>query len=204
MGTLAINGLPLHKTRGRELAKQRAFLPQHSQLAFDYRVAQVVEMGVYPYSTAELGQPSASLVSQCLAQVGLESYGSRSYLSLSGGEQQRTHLARVLAQLTASGCPKGKLLILDEPTSSLDPRHQLYTLSLARKMADEGAGVIAVLHDAALAARFATHFLLLKGGVTITQGTFKEAFATEALSLLYDMPCRMVPDGLGGVCVRFG
>ncbi|NWE70841.1 heme ABC transporter ATP-binding protein, partial [Pseudomonas gingeri] len=86
----------------------------------------------------------------------------RSYLALSGGERQRVHLARVLAQLWPGH--RGQTLLLDEPTSMLDPLHQHTTLQAIREFADRGAAVLIILHDMNLAARYCDRLLLLEKG----------------------------------------
>ncbi|MFN4090678.1 MAG: ATP-binding cassette domain-containing protein, partial [Alphaproteobacteria bacterium] len=116
------------------------------------------------------GQDGAR-VAALLRRVDLAGFGDRYYQQLSGGEQQRVHLARVLAQLDAPS-PGGaaRALFLDEPISSLDIRHQLAVLRIARDVAGDGGAVVAILHDLNLAAMFADRLLVVDGGRVVADG----------------------------------
>jgi iron complex transport system ATP-binding protein len=126
-----------------------------------------------------------------LARVDLEHFGGRFYQELSGGEQQRVQLARVLCQVWSpvlEGEPR--YLLLDEPVSSLDVKHQLLIMNVARDYARRGGGVIAVLHDLNLAALFADRILMMHKGRIAVSGTVAEVLTETTLASIFD--CRLM------------
>lgn len=164
----------------RELARKRAVLAQHTQLSFGYEVEEVVLLGRIPHQVRQIETEQDRLIAQAaLERVGLGDLSLRNYLTLSGGEQQRVHLARVLAQLT--GTEGDRLLLLDEPTSSLDIAYQHEVLRLARELGRERVGVLAVLHDLNLASQYAERVLLLADGTVLAYGTPREVLTPETI-----------------------
>lgn len=169
-GSIQVFGESLNSHRPRELARRRAVLPQHTHLSFGYEVEEVVLLGRIPHQRRQVETDEDRVIAhECLRRVGLASYANRNYLTLSGGEQQRVHLARVLAQL--SGTDGDRLLLLDEPTSSLDLAYQHQVLRLSRELCSEGVGVLAVLHDLNLASQYADKVAVLEGGRILAYGT---------------------------------
>lgn len=150
-----------------ELAAERAVLPQSTALSFPFTALEVVRMGAVAYGSLEPGLAAR----QALVRVGLGGFEARSYNALSGGEQQRVQLARVLAQMP-SPVSNGKpcAIYLDEPTASLDIGHQISVLELARDFARAGGIVLAILHDLNLAAEFADHLAILHKGRLVCEG----------------------------------
>jgi iron complex transport system ATP-binding protein len=131
--------------------------------------------------------------------VGIGALAGRAYPSLSGGERQRVHLARVMAQLMrAPGHYEPGFLLLDEPVTSLDPRHQHAVLALAREFVGQGGGALAILHDVNLAARYADRVIVLANGRIVATGTPGEALSPAVLSPVFEMPFRQVADPNGG------
>jgi iron complex transport system ATP-binding protein len=131
-----------------------------------------------------------------MAQAGVAELADRSFTTLSGGEQQRVHFARVLAQLLTSAADppqRPRLLLLDEPTASLDPAYQHKLLRATRQLAAQNVVVVVVLHDLNLAARFADRFMLLDQGRSVAQGAAAEVLTEQYLSQVYELPCRVVP-----------
>jgi iron complex transport system ATP-binding protein len=173
---------------GRGLAGLRAVLPQSSQLSFPFTALEVVLLGL----EARPGLAAAARHASALASlqaVDLAELEGRFYQQLSGGEQQRVHLARALCQV---GMPmregRPRYLFLDEPTSSLDIRHQLQALSLARDFARQGGGVLAILHDLNLAAAFADHIVVLHHGRVHSQGAPGDVINDDLLSSVFEVP----------------
>ncbi|MCB2407324.1 heme ABC transporter ATP-binding protein [Hymenobacter lucidus] len=167
-GTVQFEGRPLADIPAATLARRRAVLTQQHSLSLAFRVQELVLMGRYPYFQ---GQPTAhdqAVVRQALAAVGLSHLAQRSYPTLSGGEQQRAQLARVLAQVWEA---EAGFLLLDEPLTGLDLNHQHHTLDIARALTRRGFGVVAVLHDLNLAAQYADELLLLHQGRAVASGT---------------------------------
>ena len=163
-GVVRLHGDDVAKVSPGLLATRRAVLPQASTIAFPYTVSEIVALGL-GQRRGLAASARAGKVREALRAVDLEDFGARMIRQLSGGEQQRVQLARVLCQI---GEPveagQAKLLILDEPTSSLDVRHQVDVLTIARRFAEAGGIVVAVLHDLNLAAGFSDRMLLLRAG----------------------------------------
>ncbi|MBZ9753049.1 heme ABC transporter ATP-binding protein [Deinococcus sp. HMF7604] len=175
-------GQALPEWRGAELARRRAVLPQQTPVSFAYEVLDVVLLGRIPHGRNETPADRA-IAAACLARVGLAGYEGRNIQTLSGGEQQRVHLARTLAQL--EGTPGDRVLLLDEPTASLDLAHQHATLRLARDLCAQGVGVLAVLHDLNLAAQYADRVLLLSDGAVLTCDTPSAALTRDHIHAAY-------------------
>ncbi len=189
-GEVRLLGRPLGQWPAREMARHRAVMPQASALAFPLRAAEVVALGRIPWGGGTAGLEAA------LATAGAAHLARRWYGTLSGGEAQRVQLARVLAQL--HGTPPGQsALVLDEPTASLDLMQQHRILEAAAARAAAGAAVVMVLHDLHLAARHATHVLLLRAGRPLACGPVREMLDAGLLSATYGVPLRRVPDAVG-------
>lgn len=156
-GQVSLAGRVLSRWSPGELATKRAVLPQASTLSFAFTVDEVVRLGRLPHLSSK--RTDDRIARAALAKVGLEGFGARSYLELSGGERQRVQLARVLAQVWEPAAHR--VLLLDEPTASLDLVHQHTTLGVAREMAAEGVAVAVVLHDLNLAAQYADRIALM-------------------------------------------
>lgn len=203
-GSVRLKGRKLSDYRPEELADNRAVLSQHVQVNFPFTVDEIVRMGGSRHPAATVDP----IVRAALEEADLTTFVDRQVPTLSGAEQQRAHFARVIVQL-AGGELRGGLgaLLLDEPTSSLDLRHQLNLLESATRRARAGTAVIAVLHDLNLAARFAERIILLKQGrlvadgspqATITVASLREVFGIEAeiavtpAGLPYVLPHTMV------------
>lgn len=162
------------------LAAARAVLPQSSNLGFSFTVGEVVRLGMETVGRKLPRSAGASIISDSLTSADVGHLSDRSYETLSGGERQRVHFARCVAQLAAGRAAAGsgagndgalaQALFLDEPTSSLDIHHQLLLIREARRLADSGVAVFAVLHDLSLASSCADHVLLMRGGQIVAQG----------------------------------
>lgn len=184
---VTVNGTPLVRLSPSELARIRAVLPQKPGLGFDLGVEEVVSMGLYPFH--ELGtQLSAELLDAALCQADAASLRLRRYLELSGGEQQRVQFARVLLQILAARTVQlgGSYLLLDEPSSSLDPAQQHGLLRAARRVATEqGAGVLIVLHDVNHAALYCDRLALLAEGTVLACGKPQDVLCAAHLQQVY-------------------
>jgi len=159
-GKVWLDDCELRHWDGVQRAQRLAVLPQTSTLDFAFRVEEVVGMGRLPHQSGRVRDQE--IIAAALEAADAGHLSGRSYLALSGGERQRVHLARVLAQLWPGQA--GQTLLLDEPTSMLDPLHQHTTLQAIREFAGRGASVLVILHDLNLAARYCDRLLLLAGG----------------------------------------
>lgn len=192
-GSLRLNGIEVSRASPESMADQRAVLPQHTELSFPFRVADVVAFG----ARGELAADAHALparVDALLAGLGLGGFGPRNAMALSGGEAQRMQLARVLLQAeTAAGAPVW--LLLDEPVSSLDLSHQIAVMDQARAFARLGGGVLAVLHDFNLAVRVADRLLVLDAGTIVADGAPHKVLSDRLVAEVFDcaIPLNIVP-----------
>ncbi len=175
-----------------DLSKNKAKFSQHYNGDIPLPVREVVLMGRYPYFNSIPGSADLSAVEEAMKEVGIWELSEREYNSLSGGEKQRVHLARVMAQLRNE--IGHKLVLLDEPLNNLDVRHQYQVLELMTGFAKRGNTVVTVLHDLNLAARFATKVLMMKNGSVLAQGAPEEVLTGEIISEAYGFPCRIWTD----------
>ncbi len=207
-GTVAYAGRPLADFGPAELARTRAVLSQHVELAFPLATADVVLMGRYPHYGRAPAARDRAVVDEALALVGLAERRDQPYPTLSGGERQKVHLARVLAQLWpeaphAAG-PALRVLFLDEPTASLDVHYQLAVLDLARDFVAGGGTVVAVLHDLNVALRYADDVVLLDGGRVAYRGDDPRAVPRALLERVFRVRMHAVREvDTGTVLWRF-
>ncbi len=205
-GGVSLDGRPLHRWTSPALARRRAVLPQSPSLAFELGVRTVVEMGGYPFP--ELTPASLdALVERALALADVQGLIDRRYGTLSGGEQQRVQFARTLVQLLAGRADgEYRVLFLDEPTASLDPRHQIALLRAVSALAREaGVAVLVVLHDVNLAAAWCDRLLLLAQGREVAQGAPAGVLTPANLQAVYGLPARVMdhPEAPGQPLVLF-
>lgn len=186
-GTVTLNGRSLSTYRPKELAARRGVLSQHTELAFSFTAAEVVSLA---NSNA---QRSQRLEEWALGQVDLVEKFNQPYLTLSGGEKQRVHLARIFLQLRTHAVPdEPQFLILDEPTASLDPSFQQQVLKLARSAAKSGMGVLAVLHDLNEAMRFADRVGVLDDGNLVAEGRPETILSKDLVQNVYGVSVELV------------
>ena len=165
-GQISLFNRTLSDWPAQEKACRMAYLPQSSSLDFPYLVEEVVALGRSPHQTGKtLDQ---HIIEQSMLAVDVLNYRDQVYTSLSGGEKQRVHLARVLCQL---GCSEENgLLLLDEPLNALDLRHQQTLLKLIRQKTQNGLTVMMVVHDLNIALRYADYVIVLHEGELIKEG----------------------------------
>lgn len=191
-GNITLNGHDLRRRSTTQTAAQRAVLPQHSTLPFPYTVREVVAMGATAGRPGPTGAALRELPEKALARVDLTGFGNRFYADLSGGEQQRVQLARVLCQVwqpVLDNVPR--FLFLDEPVSSLDIKHQLIVMDVAREFANAGGGVVTVLHDLNLAAMYADQIIALADGRLIASGTAQSVLTDSTIRAVFDTSLRV-------------
>ncbi|WP_293787865.1 heme ABC transporter ATP-binding protein [uncultured Pedobacter sp.] len=167
-GRIMLYGEDLKCYERKILSTKRAYLQQHNPISMAFTVKEIIMMGRYGFRGLPSSKNDQTAVSETMEICGLSDFAERSVLSLSGGEQQRVHLARVLAQLWDS---QDAVLLLDEPTNNMDLQFQHQTLSIAAAMAGKGYMVIVVLHDLNLAAQYASRIVILKNGRKWWNGT---------------------------------
>lgn len=180
-GQFSLFGQPRDQWASEHLAKHVGVLPQSSSLSFNFTAREVVALGGLNLT---MSQDELDLViDEMMRQTDVIHLANRDYPTLSGGEKQRLHLARVLTQLEQSG--SNSILLLDEPTSALDIHHQHSTLALAQTLAKKGATVVAVLHDLNLAAQYADRIVLLNNGSIVSDDTPTNALSSQVIKEVY-------------------
>lgn len=190
-GTARLDGQSIDTMSPREKARRVALVPQGSSLEFRFTVLETVLMGRYPW----LGRFAAEsardheIARQVIGEVGLAAFCDRPVTALSGGELQRVLVARALCQDTPA-------LLLDEPVSHLDIRHQVDILSTVRRRADErGVTVLCVLHDLNLAARFAHRMVVMKDGRVVAEGVPDHVLDPALIGEVYGLPVTRIDAG---------
>ncbi|HEX6537151.1 MAG TPA: heme ABC transporter ATP-binding protein [Gemmatimonadaceae bacterium] len=177
------------------LARKRAVLSQHVDLAFPLPVADVVLMGRYPHFGRAPSARDLEIVRRALELVGMLEMRARAYPTLSGGEQQKVQLARVLAQIwsdEASDPPT--YLFLDEPTTSLDVHYQLHLLGVARSLLDRACTVVAILHDLNVALHYGDAFFVMERGRIACAADGADDLSEELLERVFRVRAHRVID----------
>lgn len=189
-GEISFAGRDLRDMKPWQAAGLRAVLPQQTVLSFPFTVREIVRLGLMGGRSGVSTRDLETLPERALAKVDLAGFAGRFYQELSGGEQQRVQLARVLCQVW---CPVldgiSRFLFLDEPVSSLDVKHQLVIMEIARDYARRGGGVIAVLHDLNLTAMFADEVMMMHEGRVAAAGLPAATLTDVTIERVFD--CRL-------------
>ena len=189
-GQVLLDGLELSAHAVEGLARRRSVMPQDCSVAFDFTAQEVVELGRYPHRH-QPGTGEAQIPEQAMALTGVDHLAQRSINTLSGGERARTHLARALAQIWLQPTDgAARWLLLDEPTAALDLAHQHHAMRLLRQWAgQQGAGVVAVIHDLNLALRYADDVLVLGGDAGVHHGAVLDVLQPALVRQVWGMQC---------------
>jgi len=179
-GRVVLEGRESGALSRREIARTLGYLPQQVTSEFDYRVEEVVAMGRFPHLSGAgfLSAADLAVVARCLAETEIESYRRRRLSRLSGGERQRAFLASVLAQ-------EPRVLLLDEPTSSLDLHHQVRFFGLVQRLSRHGMAVVVVTHDVNLASLYCDRVALLRDGRLVEEGSPEAVLRADVLRATY-------------------
>jgi iron complex transport system ATP-binding protein len=180
-GLIRVNGDALSSLPLRERAKRFGYLPQGHVVHWPLPARDIVALGRYPHGVtdpARLTPKDSEAVLRAMQATDVVEFSDRRVTELSGGERSRVALARVLAV-------EAPVILADEPTASLDPRHQIDVMKNLRTAADNGVLVIVVTHDLGLAARFADHALVLSDGRLVSQGAPGEALSEQVMAKVF-------------------
>jgi iron complex transport system ATP-binding protein len=177
--TVSIDGRDISKISLRELSKIMAYVPQSSTSSFPFTVFDIVVIGRRPYVYWTLGERDYEIVAEVLDFLGISELAMRYFDELSGGEQQKVIIARALAQ-------QPQILLLDEPTSNLDIKHQLELLMVVKDLTrTKKLSVVMALHDLNLASRFSDTMIMLKNGCIFASGTPESVLTEETIEAVY-------------------
>ena len=180
-GSVTLDGRPVIEWSQREIARRIAFVPQETHAPFDFTVLDIVLMGRFPHlgAFALEGPEDLAIARRALTATGTAPFEGRAFSTLSGGEKQRVVIASALAQST-------QLLLLDEPTASLDIGHQIEVQMLLQRLnADQGVTMVLSTHDLNLAAALCRRLVLLKEGQVLASGPPEEVLTPAAVRALY-------------------
>ncbi|MCX4672757.1 ABC transporter ATP-binding protein [Streptomyces sp. NBC_01381] len=189
-GSVALDGADIHRMSARALARRMGLLPQQPVTPDAITVEALVRLGRYPHQTflSPWSKADQAAVDAALERTGTAELRDQSVDRLSGGQRQRAWIALALAQDT-------ELLLLDEPTTFLDLRHQLDVLDLVADLhAEAGRTVVMVLHDLGQAARYADHLVVLKDGQLAAAGRPADVLDADLVKDVFDVDCRVIPD----------
>lgn len=187
-GTVHIKGKPLADWPPAALALCRGVLPQHSSLTFPFSVREVVGFGRTPHRTGV--REDARIVAEWMRACDIGHLVDSPYTQLSGGEKQRVHWARIMAQISGVDAP---LLLMDEPTSALDLSHQHSMMRLLRERAMLGMGAVVAVHDLNLAARFGDRILMMKAGRLEALGAPQEVLTPGCIEAVFGLKVSILP-----------
>ena len=184
-GSVFIEGTALGKWKIAELAKIRAVMRQSSSLQFAFTVEEVVLLGRIPHFSGSPRKIDRDIANQTICRMGLQELSNKRYTILSGGEKQRVHLARSLAQIWEAQQQGKGLFLLDEPVSHLDLQYQHQILKELHSLSRTGLTIVLVLHDWNLALQYADQAVLLKNGKSINAGSCDQVLTVDALKKIY-------------------
>jgi iron complex transport system ATP-binding protein len=197
-GSCRFDGREIRDWNKRELARRAAFVPQSLRLEFSFTAEQVVFMGRTPYCHGLFESPGdRDAVRRAMEMTDSLAFAERPFRELSGGERQRVALASALAQEPGA-------LLLDEPTTYLDLKHQIHLYRLLRDLAREGRMVIAITHDLNLAAAYADRIVALADGEVVLDGTPLEVVTEASVARVFGAPVVLREGSNGRPWVTYG
>ncbi|MCD8554733.1 ABC transporter ATP-binding protein [Seleniivibrio sp.] len=194
-GLVTVNGRPLESIHRDEFPRVMAYVPQHISNRFPVKVFDAVLMGRRKNLSWHIPSADIDAVEAVLDRLGLLELAMRDMTQLSGGQRQKVALARAVAQ-------DADYIILDEPTSSLDVRHQIETMEIISSLAAEGKGVLMAIHDIQLAANRSDRALVLSGGRVYASGSPADILNEEMLRKVYGVEAEVTMAGGISVGIR--
>ncbi len=194
-GEVIYNNTKINYRKKEVYAKYRAVLSQQVDISFPLEVSEVVMMGRYPHFNVNPTKQDIEICNEVMELQNLQSFRHRNFLTLSGGEKQRVQFARVLAQIWQMPEEDSRILLLDEPISSLDIKYQFDFLHHVQQFLNEKTIVIAVLHDLNLALNYADEILLLKEGKLFASGKPADVLSPGNISEVFQLEFELYHPG---------
>jgi len=192
--TVFFKNQELSNYRKKELAASIAWIPQEKQMAFSFKVIDIVLMGRHPYLSplSFEGQDDYRIAEEAMKQTQVLEFAHRSFNEISGGEKQRVMIASAISQ-------KAEMMLLDEPTSALDIKYQIEILSILKQLNEqENKSLILAMHDLHLASKFCKRLVLLKEGRVFCEGPPAEVLKKEILEEVYQVKVKIFEDDEDG------
>ena len=197
-GEILLHGKSINpKETDQNKARCLSFLPQLSLLNFPYTVKEVVSLGRIPHKTGD--KIDTNIIDECLETVEMQSLSQRLYPQLSGGEKQRVQIARVLAQVwREQDCRSPRVLLLDEPNSSLDLGHQQILMHFLQRFTRKNVSILMVLHNLNTAANYSDHLIAMNQGKVIATGSPEKIIHAPLIEELFGVTCQIMTNSSTG------
>ncbi|MGL4740399.1 MAG: ABC transporter ATP-binding protein [Sarcina sp.] len=178
-GKIYIDGRNIEEITSKEIAKEIAVLAQENISNFDFSVKDMIQMGRYPYKNlfSDYSKEDENIVLNLINKLNLQDVKHRNFNSLSGGEKQRTLIARALAQKT-------DFIILDEPTNHLDIGYQIQLMDILKSL---DITIFAAIHDMNIAAMYCDYLIVIKDGIVFKKGTVEEVLTEDLLKNVFNV-----------------
>ncbi|NRA63028.1 MAG: heme ABC transporter ATP-binding protein [Pseudobacteriovorax sp.] len=193
-GEIKIDGKSLGDWSIQKLARQRSVMPQHQHVPFAFSGRQIVDFGRYPYSLEESNRERSKRIEDMLSRTECLSLAQKPIIGMSGGEAQRIQFCRALVQLQQKERTNPSCLLLDEPTSSLDPKYKIKLIKQLREEAKNKTAILCVIHDLNLANAFCDEIIMLKNGAVVADGPPKKVMTRDLLKVVFDIDFDIVED----------
>jgi len=191
VGEVFYNNTKINYTNKEGYSKYRAVLSQQVDISFPMEVEEVVMMGRYPHFKIKPSKEDIEICDEVIELQNLQSFRKRNFLTLSGGERQRVQFARVLSQIWKAPEQGSRILLLDEPISSLDIKYQFDFLKHVQQFLNERTIIIAVLHDLNLALNYADEILLLNKGKLFSSGKPGNVLSPENINAVFQLESKL-------------
>lgn len=199
-GEIFYNGVHINQISKQALAKYRAVMSQQPDLNFPLTVEEVVMMGRYPHFGINPTKKDILICEEVMAKLAIAPFKHRDYLTLSGGEKQRVHFARVLTQVWEKPADGNyRYLILDEPLGSLDIRYQQEFLQIAREFCDQSTVLVMIIHDLNLAIQYADKLFFMKEGELAAAGNPLDILSPALIETVFSVNTTFLQNPLNGL-----
>lgn len=192
-GSIIFNGINISELKSKELAKKISFMNQNTNIGFDFPCVDIVVLGRYPYldSFSEYSSKDMKIAEKYMELTNTLKFKDKSILSLSGGERQRVLFAKTLTQ-------ESDVILLDEPTASLDMKYEEEIFKILTGVKREGKGIIAVIHNLRTAIKYCDRLILLSEGKIVEMGTPEEIITEENLRDIYKVEVKVYRNTING------